>query len=434
MVMVGRRSRGVSKPRTQPARAGLLLALGGSLALLAAGQAAYPAGPSARRLQVPPPVPASMRIPVDPLGFRAPSRFYLTFRVPSATLDFVDDTHLLFTFHQSALMHREEAEPEDDEDQTIAAVLLELPTGKVVERTSWRLHDKGRYLWPMGRGRFLVRERNTLYLLDKPGARLLTERTSYFKAGGTLLAVQLSPDSDRLMVQYEEPAAPAKEGEAAAPTLGDGAPKRSRRVRLLLIDTAESTVSKTSTLQHAVALPLVKDGYLEVQQASKAKQWNVLLTPFGGESRVVTQLTSTCEPELQPLHEEVFLAQLCMPYTTDHLMQAYSLDGKKLWEQQWESRYVWGNYTISGDGSRFAYESLELDHPIATLDPIAETSITGQPIGVYDTANGELRMVSTADPILSAGQNYALSPDGDRFAVLRDGAIEVYKLPPAAVR
>jgi hypothetical protein len=60
--------------------------------------------------------------------------------------------------------------------------------------------------------------------------------------------------------------------------------------------------------------------------------------------------------------------------------------------------------------------------------------MTAQPIGVFDVADGALRMVSAADPILSAGQNYALSADGERFAVLRDAAIEVYKLPPAVVR
>ena len=71
---------------------------------------------------------------------------------------------------------------------------------------------------------------------------------------------------------------------------------------------------------------------------------------------------------------------------------------------------------------------------IPSLDPVDENAMTGQPIGVFDVADGGLRLVSGADPILSAGQNYALSADGERFAVLRDGAIEVYKLPPATVR
>jgi hypothetical protein len=35
--------------------------------------------------------------------------------------------------------------------------------------------------------------------------------------------------------------------------------------------------------------------------------------------------------------------------------------------------------------------------------------------------------------VLSAGHNYALNSDGTRFAILREGAIEVYDLPPPAV-
>jgi hypothetical protein len=43
-------------------------------------------------------------------------------------------------------------------------------------------------------------------------------------------------------------------------------------------------------------------------------------------------------------------------------------------------------------------------------------------------------MTTTASPILTAGQNFALSEDGERLAVLREGAIEIYKVPspPAA--
>ncbi len=391
------------------------------------------AGPTAHRLQAPPPIPASSHIPVEPLGFRPPSRFYLAFRVPTATLDFVDDTHLLFTFHQSMLMHREEKDPEDDEDQTIAALLLELPSGKVVERTQWRLHDKGRYLWSLGHGRFLERERNTLYLLERsPNGEFLTSRTPYLKPEGELVSVQFSPGRGRMVVEYreraEEPAV-----DPGEPTLGDAPQRRVRKVRLIVVDTEAGKVEKFANLPHSVALPLIGDGYLEVQQG-KGRQWTISWTPFGGESRKVVEVTSTCQPELQALSESAFLAQLCIPNTTDHLVQAYDLDAQKLWEQQWEARYVWGSFEYAQNGSRFAYESIQLDHPIATLDPVDENAMTAQPIGVFDVADGALRMVSTADPILSAGQNYALSADGERFAVLRDAAIEVYKLPPAAVR
>jgi hypothetical protein len=394
------------------------------------------AGPAARRLQTPPPVPPSAQIPVGPLGFLPPSRFYLSYRVPSATLDFVDDSHLLFTFHQSTLMHREEKDPEDDEDQTIAAVLLELPGGKVVERTSWRLHDKGRYLWALGGGRFLQRERNDLYLLERAdNGEFLTSRKPYIEPEGDLVSVQFSPDRSRMVVEYRVPDESGDAGDSATliPTLGVAPRRRAREVRLLVVNTVSGKVEHFSKVPHAVALPLVGDGYLEMQQ-SKSRQWKLSMVPFGGESRTLVEVTSTCQPSLQALAQSVFVAQLCIPNTTDHLMQVYDLNGQMLWEQQWEARYVWGSFEYAQNGSRFAYESIQLDHAIGTLDPVDENAMTGQPIGVFDVADGALRMVTGAEPIMSAGQNYALSADGERFAVLRNGAIEVYKLPPAAVR
>jgi hypothetical protein len=51
-------------------------------------------------------------------------------------------------------------------------------------------------------------------------------------------------------------------------------------------------------------------------------------------------------------------------------------------------------------------------------------------VGVFDTITGEVRIVKNASPVSSAGQNFALSPDATRFAILKDGAVEVYDLPP----
>jgi hypothetical protein len=65
------------------------------------------------------------------------------------------------------------------------------------------------------------------------------------------------------------------------------------------------------------------------------------------------------------------------------------------------------------------------------MDPVDESNIESQMVGVFDTQTGHLSLVKNATPILSAGQNYALSADGLRLAVLREGAIEIYNLPPA---
>ena len=78
------------------------------------------------------------------------------------TLHYVDDKHLLVTFVVHRLIPRLRDEPEDDQDRVTDAVLLELPTGKVLARTTWHLHDHGQYLWNLGHGHFLLRIRDTL--------------------------------------------------------------------------------------------------------------------------------------------------------------------------------------------------------------------------------------------------------------------------------
>jgi hypothetical protein len=50
-------------------------------------------------------------------------------------------------------------------------------------------------------------------------------------------------------------------------------------------------------------------------------------------------------------------------------------------------------------------------------------------VQVFDSATGALLMSTNASPVLTAGQNFALSEDGERLAVLREGAIEIYKVP-----
>ncbi len=376
----------------------------------------------------PNPAPTA-RIPVEPLGFVPPPRFFMPYRVPSATLNFLDATHLLFTFHVAALMHREPDDPPDDQDQTVRALVLTLPTGKIEAEGTWRLHDRGRYLWTLRDGFFLLRKRDTLYVGDKT----LTLKP-YLNPEGTLASVQLSPDAGTLTVQFAKPLKQDVEPAAGAPTLGDDAPRfldKPKEYSLLVVDTHARSARRAGRIAHLVELPMVEGGYLDVQQG-KGKDWAIDVASYSGESRVVTTVSSTCEPRVEPVSARAFLAWSCLPMSPDHLVQAYDLQGRKLWEQVWQSRFTWGRFAYSEAGNRFAYGSVEVNHELATLDPVDESSIVGQPVGVFSIASGKLDTVLDASPILTSGDNFALSPDGDTLAILRDGAIELYALPPVA--
>ena len=109
---------------------------------------------------------ASLGVPSIPSAFVQSGSSMLT-------LDMVDDTHLLLTFSSRGLVPREPGDPPDDEDRMVAAELVELPTAKILARADWHMHDHGRYLWRLGKGRFLVRTRHDLFLIT-PEARLET--------------------------------------------------------------------------------------------------------------------------------------------------------------------------------------------------------------------------------------------------------------------
>lgn len=365
------------------------------------------------------------RIPVATLGYIAPSSFYLTARLSSISLDFIDKDHLLFTFRVPGLMKRLPNDPPDDEDQMIRAVVLELPDGKVTAKTDWRMHDRSRYLWRLADGHFLVRQRSSLYLTDSS-----LELHSYISVDTALESVQISPDRKLIVVEAEGKKQKPETVASTAPTLGDPAPE-SKPVQVLILRAETRTLIARAETLNAVEIPMMGEGRVEAIPGNQ-NRWLIRYLPFHGAARTITQVESSCHPTEETVSSNDMLVMTCPRSGDGHQVFAVSLDGRTLWQQRWESRYIWPTFQLTQDGNRFAYSSLQVNHPVGIMDPIDETNIANQMVGVFDTQTGQLRLVKNATPILSAGQNYALSPDGLRFAVLRQGAIEVYVLPPVS--
>ena len=382
--------------------------------------------------------PPTARIDVGALGYTPPSRFYLIARLANATLDFVDNDHLLFTFREGGLLQRMPADPKDDDDQMVHALVLDISTGKVQQEERWRMHDRQHYLWSIGGGKFLVRQRNTLYSTDSH-----LELHPHMRFDNGLRGVEISPDHKLMMIEFEKygpasdgssrPAPPLPSTTGAAPVAGGLSgppPEHSSSTTILMMRTQDNTIIAKSEASHSVDLPLLEDGFLEVLEGKLPDQWIVMNKSFAGKTSTIAELKSACDPSITALSDTVSLAVSCPGGSSDHTVAAYSVSGALLWQSRWQSRYIWPTFEFAENGSRFAYGSLELNHAIGTMEPFGEDDVTGQPVGVFDTNTGKLNLVKTASPVLSSGHNYALSADGMRFAILREGAIEVYDLPP----
>jgi len=366
-----------------------------------------------------PPIEPAVRIPVAPLGYRPPGAFYLTYKLSSAALGFFDDDHLLFTFHVSGLLQRVPGDPADDDDQQIRAVVLDVGTGKAERQAEWRMHDRSQYLWPYKDGKFLVRVRDSLFVTDETLAL-----EPYLTFDTDLRVVQVSPDRKMLVVETNYPI--KLHSEAAEPQ----SPRVGQPIKVMILPLGSKTPIAESDGQSASTLPLIGEGLLDTMEGKQQTSWVMRDVPFHGDPKIVGEIKSACQPSLEPVSEKVALMVGCTLEGDDRPVAAFSMDGAELWRDRWQSRYVWGWFATAENGSRFAYESVAVSRPISTFDALYPEDITGQIAGVYDTESGKLVLVKDASPVLTAGQNVALSPDGQRFAILRNGAIEVYDLPP----
>jgi len=96
------------------------------VAMAGSAKKATPPEPPRVRATVQP----AFTIPVEPLGFTAPASFYLGTRVSVASLDFLDENHLLFTFRVPGLIHRDPRDlsgSDPGQERQIRALVLRLP-------------------------------------------------------------------------------------------------------------------------------------------------------------------------------------------------------------------------------------------------------------------------------------------------------------------
>lgn len=386
-----------------------------------------------------------VRIPVDSLGFLPPGELYALMRLSYATLDFLDPEHLLFTFHHTELLPRLMDSTPDDDDQMIHAVVLQVPSGKVVSQADWRMRDRARYLWPLSGGHFLVRIRNRLHLVDQS-----LKLEPYLEFPGDIKSVQIGLNGNFLLTESEEnrvnlntPGLPGTQDQNQDQTQTPG-PAQSRAqlngndslpaqhgyvLRIIRTDIKKQVaVAHTRTLPY---VPLTKDGYVYALHAN-GNHWLIGIQNLQSGARSnIGEIESACMPLVHPLNDQTMMAITCAVSSSDHIAVGFNLQGKHLWEHRWSARRIWPSFAVSRDGSRFVYETLLMDREISAMSAADAESVMGQIVEVFDSETGQLQLTTSANPILDAGQNFALSADGRRFAVLHNNAIEIFNLPSA---
>lgn len=380
----------------------------------------------------------SWSIPVDPLGFSPPGPLYLGARNTLASLDFIGEDKLLFTFRVPGLLHRDPNNGNAGDERQIRAVLLDLPQGNVEAETVWTLHDRSRYLWMLADGHFLLRDRNNLEVGDAT-----LQLKPFLQFPGPLLSVSLDPDQQFLVTNSHEPVKEANKPETipslsnATPTPadtssgsadsspGDREEAPDTVVRILRRDSGK--VILVSRTRSQVDLSINSDGYVE-NLRGQGWTWKLNLTFFDGGTKTLGSVDSHCDPGNDFVSGKEILVSTCDSDGSQTLV-AMTTSGRSLWADQVPAIAIWPEITMAPGGLRFARATLGVTHAVNSYEPIDPDDIKGQWVTVYDAATGDLALETPASPALDSGGNVAISPSGRRVAVLNAGAIQVFELP-----
>jgi VWFA-related protein len=358
------------------------------------------------------------------LGYAQPSRNErLIGDEPSVSLDFVDSTHLLFTFDRRKLFARLPECPRSHQDRMIHAAILETPGGKVVREADWYLHDRRRYLWPLGGGRFLLRKLNSLYLVDSN-----LQEQLLLDSPRDLAWLSVSADGKQVILETRIAGNDIKQSANDAATSG----KTNTKFALDFFDIDSRTPKQTIGIDKIVHVNTSGNGYADVLR--KGDLWLVRFGPTPAQRKNVARIRSRCTPDVFYSASNSMLIGRCSTNLSDYSVTAFSLTGRRLWRQHWKAKRFSPAVLHSDDNRRFAVSSFSVPDSLpsapATSDDETDPEIgLQQNIEILETASGDPVQSLVVTPSMVSAQNFSLSPDGMSVAALHNSQIELYDLP-----
>jgi hypothetical protein len=389
-----------------------------------------------------------LRIPLENFGFQPLSSQFLLNGSSMLTLHYVDDKHLLLTFVVHRLIPRLPDEPEDDQDRVVDALLLELPTGRTLARTTWHLHDHAQYLWNLGHGHFLLRVRDTLTTFA-PLANLATrepfaQQPFLVSAQRRLAALILSPDADLLIIETVKRTPPAARPKTPlfgptpppSPQLVERDPVQINFYRIHPADdgaSVQATPAGATQTPHTGDIPATTSGYLAVVDQGH-QHWAFDFHSYSGKTAELSPFDSTCSPAPLFVSHSEFIAFGCRNGETRQQLGGFNMRGEEMWEQGLFGAFIAPSIAYAPAGGRFALSRVMLHNSAVADQPISADEVSAQTVVVYQTGTGKQLLRADCSPVERAGQNFALSPNGLALAVVHAEAIEIYTLPPLTTK
>lgn len=372
------------------------------------------------------------QIDLSKFGFRGlPPLERFTLR-GNVTVHFLDREHLLITFDARKLIRRLPECTSGHQDRMIRAEVIDLRSETVTKQTEWYVHDKRRYLWQLASGRLLLRRLRSLYEIDSAlNEKLLMD------SPGELLWVDTTPDGKHIIVETALPTPAAEKSELAG--RAEITQKRAR-VKIDYINAATLLVEHSLLASNSLELTTSSRGYGDSVRNWRGNVWLVRFGPDEQHRRAIARVRSPCTPDLTfPTDTTIFIGR-CSNDSKAYSASIFSVFGYPLWRQRWSQLQHFPMVARSEDGSRFAIGTvtasrrpdIEAAPGGTSADPDEERPQwpdVEQEIRVFEAASGKVLLLTKAVSVVLNNPTFAVSPAGDRLAVLDGTTLNIFDLP-----
>ncbi len=373
--------------------------------------------------------PPTQEIDLSAWGFSGLSpiaRFHFRANV---SVHFLDNNHLLVTFVAQRKLSRRPLECLPTHPcRTIHAVILDLASSKAVTETDWYQHDYGPYLWPLSPGRFLLRKSNSLYVLDSD-----LHETLLKDFPSELLWANVTPDGKQIVA---ETVLEGSSGTASEATNRNQQTEDSRRARVKIdfLNSISLDVERSIQATGVIEFDAPSSGYADFTHSVRDNTWLVRFGPNVTQRQGVARVKSPCEPNLLFPTKNTLLVGRCSSNSRDYNVGAFSLTGHSLWRQRWPQLNHFPGLARSEDGSRFAVGTITASRETSSALKNNDEGDAGWPdveqdVRVFETASGKLILAARVRSVVLKNPNFALAPDGNRFALLDGSVLRIFDLP-----
>jgi dipeptidyl aminopeptidase/acylaminoacyl peptidase len=334
---------------------------------------------------------------------------------------FLDDDQVFVTYNTHALVPRSETEAErSSAPRQIRGVLISALDGRRLRVVDWLVPEQGPYLWPLDKGRLLVHVGNALVVYTRD-----LEEEARWEIPGPLLFVTLSPSRNSILVAVKHERYDAATFRRLADFVGSAEKVQEDCDLVALNGHLEETGSHPLT-QIPARPTLLDAGMISATRGTRSR-WKIEETAWDKHNRQLAQLISACSPLLQSLPGNLLFASGCEADSKSKWYRILRSDGKTLLRGTTTNEAIPEYVDASADGSVFAVGVERAVRDVDWNTGMHIPDLESMTVAVYRAADGK-QFYATRVPSHAIDRRVlALSPTGERLAVLTDSTVRIYR-------